>query len=119
VGGVCNTAAMVSAPCPPLGIGSVWTEICLCHACSCHEILRAETAGQESGLGHLAQRERLPIAITCEEGTLELGEHTGYEICNPAHPAFVRCTGLFVLCWGAPLVQRSRHLMRCGSRCVS
>jgi hypothetical protein len=26
---------------------SILTEISLCHACSCHEMLRAETAGQE------------------------------------------------------------------------
>jgi hypothetical protein len=35
-----------------LGIGSILTEIYLCHACSCQEILRMETAGQGAGRQH-------------------------------------------------------------------
>ena len=35
---------------------SILTEIYLCHACSRHELLRSETAGQKEGAGHGAHR---------------------------------------------------------------
>ena len=39
---------VVSGPFPSFA-RPIWTEIPLCHACSCQEILRAGTARQESG----------------------------------------------------------------------
>jgi hypothetical protein len=40
--------AFVRQAFPSLSNRSLLTEICLCHACSCHEILRVEAAGQDT-----------------------------------------------------------------------
>jgi hypothetical protein len=44
-------ASVVSRPFPSWN-RCILTEIYLCHACSCQEILRAETAGQAAGDDH-------------------------------------------------------------------
>eukprot|EP01047_Picozoa_sp_COSAG01_P018777 COSAG01_NODE_1024_length_12058_cov_91.598211_8_plen_165_part_00 len=48
-----------------LGIGSILAEIYLCHACSCYELLRAETAGQGWGRAGWATTSTTATARRC------------------------------------------------------
>jgi hypothetical protein len=52
-------ATLVSRPFPSWN-RSILTEIYLCHACSCQEILRTETAGQVAAAGGTLNDTALP-----------------------------------------------------------
>jgi hypothetical protein len=62
----------VSRPFPSLN-RSILTDIYLCHACSCQEILRTETAGQALALALAAGQTGFPMVDACMRCLLATG----------------------------------------------
>jgi hypothetical protein len=109
--------APVSQPFPSW-IRSTLTEIYLCHACSCQEILRTETAGQVEWRGAL-EHERSKLRAYYIQASQEVGGITALLAAAP-RPARAPCPAPFGRCGGALSVERcqlSRWRRACSRSC--